>query len=123
MEDIVAVAITLADGRCRYFLTWGRVFDPVDGAEWESLAMKHSTMFQLGGPAVSARLCESVREAASEPYFFEALFAMAQRRIPFGTKYEGWRRATAKALRSGREWWYLGGGSPAQSAIPASDGE
>ncbi len=30
MEDIVALRVTLNTGADRFFLTWGRVFDPVD---------------------------------------------------------------------------------------------
>ncbi len=108
MDDIVAVGVELDNGARRYFLTWGRLFDAVDGTTLEHVVLQHAHRFTLGGVPVRAWICDSLQEAAGERHFFESLFDMTQKPIPFGDDYESWRQATASSLAEGHGLWYLG---------------
>ncbi|QIM20413.1 hypothetical protein G7075_03395 [Phycicoccus sp. HDW14] len=69
-------------------------------------------------PAVSARVCPSLREAAESPdapYFYEGLLMFAHRSSDFGT--DRWRAERDVAMRAGREISYCG--RPAQP--PSAD--
>jgi hypothetical protein len=108
MEAIVAVAVSLENRQRRYFLTWGRIQDVVDGAPLEAIVLKHASKFALGGTARSARVCLTLREAARQPYFYECFFEMAQRRIPSGKGFAAWKRAVDRRMRRGMELYFLG---------------
>ena len=109
MENIVAVAVDLASGESRYFLTWGRIQDPVNSEPLEKLILDVSGGFSLRGTALAARLCGSLQEAAAAPYFFECFFEMSQRVIPFGEQtYPKWQAEMDRLMRMGKEVWYLG---------------
>jgi len=108
MEDIIAVEVKLGSGGVRYFLTWGRVQDTVDPTPVEELVLRESSRFDLRGKAVSARLCRSLQEAASQPYFFESFFAMCRVSTVFGPDYEDWRSRTNRAMLDGSELYFLG---------------
>jgi hypothetical protein len=108
MEDIVAVELLLKGGRKRYVLTWGRVQHPVDGAALEAIVLKHASKFALGGVARKARLCRSLRDAARQPYFHEALFAMARVRTPSGRGSTAWKKNVDRRMRRGLDLYYLG---------------
>jgi hypothetical protein len=107
VDDIVAVAIKLESGEHRYFLTWGRIFDRIDGSRLEELAMQAAGHVQLEGTAVSAHLCDSLQEAAGERYFYESFFEISQQPIR-RDDYEAWKAEKAKALAEGHGWYYLG---------------
>lgn len=108
MEDVVAVRVTLKRGGRRYFLTWGRLFDAVDGSELERIVAQHLDNFALGGTAAKVELCLTLQEAADQPYFFEALWALGQEQIPFGAGYKKWAAVKRRELRKGRGLHYLG---------------
>src|SRR5438445_8817708 len=109
MDDVVAVAVALDSGDERYFLTWGRIQDPVDPSPLEAIVLEHSRSFSLGGDPVRARLCDSLKEASGERYFHECFFDLCQRQIPFGeATYQQWRQETDRRMRLGKEIWYLG---------------
>ena len=108
MEDVVAVMVTLDSGEHRYFMTWGRIQDVIDGAELAALVLREAPRFDLGGEPASAEVCWSLRDARHETYFFEALLAFAQRPIPYGSGYEAWRAEKAVAMARGEELRYLG---------------
>jgi hypothetical protein len=108
MDDIVAVGVELDNGAQRYFLTWGRLLDAVDGTALEHVVLQHAHRFARGGVPVRAWICDSLQEAAGERYFYESLFGMAQKPIPFGDGYESWRQATASSVTEGHDLWYLG---------------
>ena len=96
MEDIVAVAVSTDTGAVTYFLTWGRIQDRVDPETLENLIMSVVGRFSIPGTAVSARLCDSLQEASSAPYFFEYYFGFCQRPFPFGKRYtDGDQRSTS----------------------------
>jgi len=107
MEDLVAVALELEDGEEHFFVTWGRIQHPVDPGPLERLVMDNAHGFSLGGTAVRARLCGSLREAAHAPYFYEALFNFA-RQGPLAANYAKWRSARAEAMAAGKELYYVG---------------
>ena len=114
MEDIVAVAVELKGGQTRYFLTWGRIQDNIAYGPLEAIVLEHAPAFDLGGVPKRARVCHTLREASREPYFYECLFAMSQKGIPYGRRYGGWKKKIDKLMRRGRELYYLG--NPKRSA-------
>ena len=108
MEDWVAIEVRTDAGGSGYFMTWGRIQDPVDPRALEELAVRAATRVSLGGRPASARVCTTLQEAAGQPYFFEALLTFSQTRIPYGEGYETWRQAKAKAMAEGHEFYFLG---------------
>ena len=111
MEDVIAVEVRLADGSARYYVTWGRIQDPVDTGPVTDLVMAHASPGSLGGEPVSANVCHTLRaaaESAQAPYFFEALAEFSRQTIPRGVEYEPWRRERAEAMANGREIYYCG---------------
>jgi hypothetical protein len=118
VEDIVAVEVRLADGQRRYFLTWGRIQDPVDPRPLAEVVLRNLTAFALDGEPVSARVLRDLRAAASAPHFGECFFQMCQRPIPFGSGYEQWRKQVATEQEQGKALWYLGHDDAEQSEEP-----
>lgn len=116
MDDVVAVEVTLDNGEKRFFLTWGRIQDRVDPGPVCDLVLRASGGYSLGGKAISARLCGTLRVAADSgdaPYFYECLLGFARQPGPPDGEYEGWRAERAAAMEAGREISYCGRpGSP-----------
>lgn len=108
MEDIVAIRVKLTSGQARYFLTWGRIPEAIDPEPLLTLVRDNLHRFDLGGTPKAVELCPTVQDAAEAPYFFEHLFAMSQRPIPFGPGYKAWSKRTLTALENGRALHYLG---------------
>ncbi|HEV3102667.1 MAG TPA: hypothetical protein VG426_10070 [Candidatus Dormibacteraeota bacterium] len=108
MEDLVALRVRLKDGGVRYFLTWGRLFDPVDPKPLEAVVKANLGKFALQGEANSVEVCESLQEASRQPYFFEALWWFAQQTIPYGSGYMRWAIARRRRLEVGKELRFLG---------------
>lgn len=110
MDDVVAVEVQLADGGRRYFVTWGRIQDPVNPDPLCALVLEMANEAQLGGRAVGARLCDTLREAAisdSAPYFYECLLRFSIP-ISYGDGYHVWRAERDEAMHAGREIAYCG---------------
>jgi len=111
MHDVIAVEVRLANGDPRYFLTWGRIQDAVDAGAVCALVLHASSSFSLGADPVSARICNTLREAAQSPnapYFYECLLTFSHQPIPYGEGYAAWRTATDLAMRAGKEISYCG---------------
>jgi hypothetical protein len=108
VEDVVAVTVTLDNGERRYFMTWGRIQNPVDPDPLAALVLRHAVGFDLGGRPVAAEVCPSLRDARQAPYFYEALVSFGRCPILQGDGYEAWKRETSEAMESGRELYYLG---------------
>src|SRR5882762_6371073 len=111
MHDVVAIEVELEDGGTRFFVTWGRIQDPVDPSPLSTMVMSHVASFLASDRAVRARVCDSLKEAASSdcaPYFYEALLGFNVASIPFGSGYENWRTQRAAAMAAGREISYCG---------------
>ena len=73
-----------------------------------ALVLRHAAAYDLGGAPRSARVCVSLQEARDERFFFEAMFDFTQERIPFGRRYNGWRKRMATEMEQGKHLWYLG---------------
>lgn len=111
MDDVIAVEVRLADGRQRYFLTWGRVQDHVDPEQVCDLVLRFSRSCSLGGVPVSARLCATLREAADSPdapYFYECFLGFASRPVPSGDGHQEWKATIAEKMEAGQEICYCG---------------
>ncbi|MDQ6774703.1 MAG: hypothetical protein M3071_00455 [Actinomycetota bacterium] len=108
MEDLVALEATLRSGAKRYYLTWGRVFSPVDPEPLIETVRPYITKRQLGEDVTNIRVCNTLQEASRAPYFYEGLFDFAQQRIPDGEDYEKWAAEIREQLAKGKELYYLG---------------
>lgn len=108
MHDVIALRVTLEDGSSRYFLTWGRLTDPVDSKAIEDLVGRSLSRFSLGGKPVSVTTCDSLGEASGARYFYESLFQMSQKLIPYGARYKKWAQEMLAELKKGNEIYYLG---------------
>jgi len=108
MEEVVAVEVVLEDGSSRYFMTWGRIQDVVDPEPLEQLILKHSSRVSLRGVPKSARVCSTLSEAQSGPYFFEALLSFAWQPIPFDERHEPWREERQRRMENDQDIYYLG---------------
>lgn len=116
MEDIVALEATLTNDTKRYFLTWGRVFDPNDPTPLIECVRPHMRKYQLGGEVASIRVCDTLQQAAHAAYFFEALFHFAQCPVPRGEAYQSWKERMREELAEGKQLYYLGADLPASDA-------
>jgi hypothetical protein len=111
VDDVIAVEVLLADGGRRYFVTWGRIQDPVDPDPVCTVVLRFAESCSLGGVPSSARVCDSLREAADSedaPYFYEGFLVFCRKEIPFGDHYESWRSERAAAMGRGKEISYCG---------------
>jgi hypothetical protein len=108
VEDVVALEVKLRTGELRYFVTWGRLFDPIDPTRLIESARTHMSEAALGGEIESVRLCDSLREAKDAPYFFEALLSFAQQQIPRADDHEAWRARMRSELAAGKQLYFLG---------------
>ena len=122
MDDLVAVAVELSGGARRFYMTWGRIQHPVDPAPVEQLVLRYCVHEDLGGEPLAARVCRTLQEACHAPYFYEALFAFGQTRIPFGDQYEAWRSALDERMQRGEELYYLGNPDRLANAEPMKAG-
>ncbi len=113
MEDIVGVRLELIDGENRCFVTGGRIQHRTDPEPLERLILRHASSFSITAEAKSAKLCDSLQACSAETYFFEALFALSQEKIPFGSGYEAWRMEKAARMAKGKEIYFLGNPSSA----------
>ncbi len=118
MEDIVALKVVLTKGPNQYFLTWGRLLDPIETEGLEELVRSHLSKFALPGPAASITVCDSVREAAGARYFYEGFFQMCQHLIPIGEGHKQWAAQMLEKLKQGREIYYLGDEIETSSSRP-----
>ena len=89
------------------FITWGRIFDRVDSDFLLKAINQHLDKFGITTPT-SIELCDTLQELSAHPYFYEALFAFAQKTIPFGKSYQAWRNKKKKALERGEDIYFLG---------------
>ena len=107
MDDLVAVRVELEGGESRYFLTWGRIQDAVRPEALAALVLKNSQDYSLGGVPIRAVVC-GLREASSQPYFFEGLFSFAKEGIPSWPRYRRWKKRKALLMGEGKDLYYLG---------------
>jgi len=113
MDDVIAVAVKLRNRQLRFFLTWGRTFDPVDGSRIAAIVLDHAGTYALGGTPVSAQVCYSLQDAAHTPYFHEALFRLRlpdQLRLSQGdaSLLRRWRARIAREQSAGKHLHFCG---------------
>lgn len=111
MDDVIAVRVRLDTGALRYFVTWGRIFDAVDPSRTEALVLDFAGRCSLGGKALSAETCWSLRDARDETYFYEALVSYSGQlagRPTDDAGHDRWVADRAAAMAQGREIYYLG---------------
>lgn len=106
MEDIVAIKV-FVKRKTYYFLTWGRIFHPVDPTQLLEVIKPHLKSYDLE-KFTAIELCDSLQEASLERYFYEAFFMMSQTKIPFGKNYPKWKTKMTKSLKAGKEIHFLG---------------
>lgn len=108
MENVVAVTARTKDGHAVAFLTWGRLWDPVDDRKLLEVIASRSVAF-AGAPMTDFKVCNSLSEVADYLYFYEGLLHFAWRPIPIGDSYESWREDRAARLaESGEDLYFLG---------------
>ncbi len=108
MEDIVAIKVT-SSREAGAFLTWGRIFDTIHPSELLEIIEKNLNRYAFDREAsVNLYLCDTLQEVSHFPYFYEAFFKLTQEKIPFGPGYQKWREEKQKALREGKNIYYLG---------------
>ena len=88
-------------------MTWGRIQHTVEPEHLEQVVMQTASKF-VGPEAASARVCLTLQDARDAPYFFESLIDFGQKRIPSGRRRKRWRRGIDRAMREGKEIYYLG---------------
>ena len=69
MEDIVALKVVFTSGPSHYFLTWGRLIDPVETKGLEELVRSHLPKFGLTGEA--SKMLEQLKQGR-EIYYLGA---------------------------------------------------
>lgn len=75
------------------------------------LVLRFARSCSLGGTPVSARLCNTLREAADSPdapYFYEFLFGFTNQPVPSEEGYQLWKERTAEKMGAGQEISYCG---------------
>lgn len=107
MDDVVGViAEDSVRGRVG-FVTYGRLWDPVDPAELLANISAHLPECGIEN-VVSLSLCDTLSELREAPYFFESLISFSWRPIPFGPNYEQWRESTRREVELGRHIYCVG---------------
>lgn len=108
MEDVVGIKAKDRSGNIVAFMTWGRLFDPVEDDGLLKAVENQSGSF-AGGPMIDFSICRSLLDVADHQYFFEGLLHFAWRPIPFGEGYEQWRKQKRIELKeSGKDLFFLG---------------
>jgi hypothetical protein len=107
VEDIVAIKAIDSRGKRHFFVTWGRVFDPVDPQPLLSAVRPALSRFGLS-TIRRLEVCSTLQEASEQPYFFEALLAFSQKRVPSAKARRAWSAARRKQIAAGKDIYYLG---------------
>jgi hypothetical protein len=113
VEDIVAIKATDSRGKRHFFVTWGRVFDSVDPQPLLNAIRPALPRFGLS-TIRRLEVCSTLQEASEQPYFFEALLAFSQKRIPSGKARRAWSALVASRLQLGKTFIILACQSPNQ---------
>lgn len=107
MDEIVALKARLENDTEQYFLTWGRVFDPVDPKELLAAVAAFAARCSLGAAVAEISVCASLRDAATARYLYEAFFKLC-RIDPSGKgEYEDWLAMRRSAILEGREIYFI----------------
>ena len=104
----MALRVTTDTGAECFFMTWGRIQDPLDPSLLEAILLEKADSFHTPGVPVQAQLCGTLQEARDAPHFYEGFFAFCQEAIPYGDGYEEWRAKMDERMRAGRDIYFLG---------------
>lgn len=107
MEHIVGIKIQDKIIGTVGFITWGRIFHPVDSDELLAVVAKHTSKFGILH-VLSIELCDTLQELAKLPYFYEALFEFSHNFALSANNYRTWKVDTKKAMKRGEEIYFLG---------------
>ena len=107
MEDIVGIKIKDKIFGQVSFITWGRIFHPVDPQLLLDNVIRHTPKFGIKN-VEAIDLCDTLQEISSFPYFYEALFEFSQKIIPDGKRYNVWKNKMKRAIERGEEIYFLG---------------
>jgi hypothetical protein len=99
VEDINGVRVRDAKRGWVGFVTYGRLWDPVDPSNELRVISAHFSTF--GIEALEVQLFDSLQELASAPYFYEALISFAWNPVPLGSGYEAWKPRCDQTSRMG----------------------
>lgn len=90
------------------FVTWGRIFDPVDDDELLAAVKKNLKKFGIFEPE-SMEVCYSLQDVSEFLYFYEAIFEFSKNKFPdTGAEYKKWRAKKKKAILQGEDIYSLG---------------
>ena len=89
-------------------LTWGQLHHPVDPLPLAHVILRHAPQLSLETHVTGVRLCNSLREAAVAPRFFECLVALSREQVVRGRGYPAWRRHKIALLDLGKDIWFAG---------------
>lgn len=107
MNDIIALKVRDKVNKIHYFLTWGRIFDNVNDLGTIKAIKPSLAKFGIKG-IDSIKICSSLKEVTKTKYFYENYFLMCQKRIPFGSRYNNWKKEMARKIENGKEIYSLG---------------
>ena len=114
MDDVVAVCcdLKMGDGssRRRWYLTWGRTFEPVDPTQ----LIECVRAFVLANWQVAeadVRVCESLAAARDAKYFYDGLIYFARLSASAGYGTVQWIEEERARMLTGKSM-YLAGDEP-----------
>lgn len=104
MDDVVAVAVEFSEVGTRYFLAYGRILGDIDADAVEAAVLKSAQQSDYGGTPLKAKMCRTLHEASSQPFFFESFFQMARDAVSPDSRWSGrWKRRIGREMNDGRE--------------------
>jgi hypothetical protein len=108
MEDVVGIRVRDAKNGWFGFVTWGRLWDPVDETELIRAVKPHLTGFHGITDPQEVHVCNSLRDLRSAEYFYEALISFSWDCPPFGDSYDAWRKQKQRDVQDGRDIYFVG---------------
>ena len=106
MEHIVGIKIRDKIIGTVGFITWGRIFHPVDSEELLTIVTQHAPKFGISH-ILSIELCDTLQEVAKFPYFYEALFEFSHS-FALANDYKTWKADIKKTMKQGEGIYFLG---------------
>jgi hypothetical protein len=108
LEDVVGIKVRDKNNGLFGFMTWGRLWDPVDDTELLRAVRPFIAHCQGIEEIVDVEVCYSLRDVQHTPYFYEALISFSWGQPQRHEKYKRWRKDMRKELERGRQIYFLG---------------
>lgn len=109
MDTLVCIRVELVQAvESAYFMTYGRVFNPIDPEFLLKLVSRALPKFGLEGKATELEVCATLASASAAPYFYEALSEATSLRCGGDRDYDSWCKSTRNLMEDGKLIWYLG---------------